>query len=434
MSSAFYPQGMNSYNNRLPQGGYESWKGTGIHSNPVGVTAGNIRPFTNKDYLNAAPGPFGKPRPMKHYRRGISVYSKIPVLVVNPENPYEIIEMDYNSNREVKSSVQDRMIQQMIDNPGRYSIKENTIDSTGNPYKCGDCKGVGIVSDWQPINDLTEKPEPNVTNPVLCCNQEKKAKQRVIYASTNLKKNYYTTTNEYLYNRCQTYDQRVFNFQTGVETGNGNVPYNTPAKPGSALATTNLYVANCNPNGLIDQAGVTATVTRLAEVLYQRGIISEPDYNNFKTLAITTLEEFRAYIQSLPTEQKVQAIALIDEIVSNPYSGAILSGPSNPKGCKRVYYKPNNPQFAQQGGVSSSTRTLKLNVTTIEKNAYLNKRQNTLKQKAPVCDPATYIGNPFFFQGQHQNKHICSKPVKIYNTYVTLNQKSAGNYIGATQP
>jgi hypothetical protein len=39
-----------------------------------------------------------------------------------------------------------------------------------------------------------------------------------------------------------------------------------------------------------------------------------------------------------------------------------------------VEYKPNNPQFAQQGAVSSSTRILKLNVTTIEKNAAINKR------------------------------------------------------------
>ena len=32
MSSAFYPQGMNTSNNRLPQGGYKSLKGKGILS------------------------------------------------------------------------------------------------------------------------------------------------------------------------------------------------------------------------------------------------------------------------------------------------------------------------------------------------------------------------------------------------------------------
>ena len=42
------------------------------------------------------------------------------------------------------------------------------------------------------------------------------------------------------------------------------------------------------------------------------------------------------------------------------------------KGCSQVYYKPNNPQFANQGAVSSSTRILKLNVDTISTNAYKN--------------------------------------------------------------
>ena len=42
---------------------------------------------------------------------------------------------------------------------------------------------------------------------------EKKALKRVRPASTNLKKNYYTTHKQYMQNRCQTYEQRVFNFQ-----------------------------------------------------------------------------------------------------------------------------------------------------------------------------------------------------------------------------
>ena len=29
------------------------------------------------------------------------------------------------------------------------------------------------------------------------------------------------------------------------------------------------------------------------------------------------------------------------------------------------------------------------------------------KDKVPPCQPQTYIGNPFFFQGQRQNKLIC---------------------------
>jgi hypothetical protein len=91
---------------------------------------------------------------------------------------------------------------------------------------------------------------------------------------------------------------------------------------------------------------------------------------------------------------------------ANPYNN--INDIFTPKqGCARVYYKPNNPQFAQQGGVSSSTRILKLNVDTITKNAY-NTNKNQFKEKTQTsCNPATFIGNPFFFNGQKQNKLIC---------------------------
>ena len=128
------------------------------------------------------------------------------------------------------------------------------------------------------------------------------------------------------------------------------------------------------------------------------------------------------------------AIAYLYEIASNPYNGSFLSGPSNPKGCKQVYYKPNNPQFAKQGGVSSSTRILKLNVDTISSASAANWCQPSVnKLKIPPCQLSTYSGNPFFFQGQHQNKKICSKSA-VSNTYVSINQHSAGNYIGSTLP
>ena len=79
MSSAFYPLGMNSYNNRLHQGGYQTWKGRGVYSNPVGITSGNIRPLTNNDPANDAVYKFGLPRPLKQYRRGISIPVPVPL-------------------------------------------------------------------------------------------------------------------------------------------------------------------------------------------------------------------------------------------------------------------------------------------------------------------------------------------------------------------
>jgi hypothetical protein len=151
--------------------------------------------------------------------------------------------------------------------------------------------------------------------------------------------------------------------------------------------------------------------------------------------------------------QSEEAVTYLYEIASNPYNSAILEGPSNSKGCSRVYYKPNNPQYAQQGGVSSSTRILKLNVDTISTNAAnirklkgANSQQTIVngqtpetpfiyKFKAPSCTAATYSGNPFFFQGQRQNHQICSKKsADMSENYVSVTQHSAGNYIGSTLP
>jgi len=234
MSSSFYPLGMNSYNNRLPQGGYKASKGVGVFSNPTGVTAGNIRPLTNNDPSNSVPQKFGLPRPIKHYRKGISV-----ALLENSTN-----------SRQVKSSTGGgSLVGQMIDIPGGFSIKENPSNETSNTEEldrdCLTCQGVGIISNWQPITDLTEKPQSETQSREYCCNQEKNALRRMRSANTKLKKNYYTTKTDYLYNRCQTFEQKQFNY---LSTGNA------ATKPGAPLSQDNTYKANCNPNLEIEYA------------------------------------------------------------------------------------------------------------------------------------------------------------------------------------
>ena len=234
MSSSFYPLGMNSYNNRLPQGGYKASKGVGVFSNQTGVTAGNIRPLTNNDPTNNTPQKFGLPRPIKHYRKGISVTS---------------LENSTNS-RQVKSSTGGgSLIGQMIDIPGGFSIKENPSNEISNTEEldrdCLTCQGVGIISDWQPITDLTEKPEPETQTPQYCCNEERNSLRRLRSANTKLKKNYYTSTPNYLYNRCQTFEQKQFNY---LSSGTSTV------KPGAPLSQNNNYKANCNPNLEIEYA------------------------------------------------------------------------------------------------------------------------------------------------------------------------------------
>ena len=496
MSTAFYPTNMrqqaaSGYSNKstLENIPYVPWKGTGIFSNPVGVTATHIRPLTNRDSGNVFPTGFGLPRPLKQYRKGTVIpinFDSIPKpSTTNTAADIEKILISNNVNRAVKSSLGSSLgggnggtglISQMIDMPGSFIVKDNqpfdTLQYDNNGVnidaECKNCNGVGIVSDWMPINNLTEKPEPNVTNPILCCNQQRKAIQRVLPTNTNIKKNYYQTTYMYLYNRCQTFQQRQFNFISGpidkkLEQLFMAYPFVTAkileySKPGDPLSIINLYVAQCNPNFKIETAVEIGFVNSISKSLLDAGFITPVEYDTLIGESQLSVETFITSLQNiLTTEQYQIVIDYLYTLAANPYNGNVVSGPSNPKGCAQVYYKPNNPQFAKQGGVSSSTRTLKLTVDTINTVAYKQRKlksgnpsniataiqygfnTNTpyiYKDKVPAsCQPQTYIGNPFFFSGQHQNKLICKTNTNgaEYHTYNSINQGSSGNYIGATQ-
>lgn len=380
MSSAFYPLGMNSWNNRLPQGGYKTWKGSGSYQNPIGVTSTNIRPLTNNDYGNVFPTGFGLPRPMKHYRKGT-------VTSMKNETNDELIK--YNLDRNVKSSVGASlsggsgglgMIAQVIDNPGATSIKENlTVNSQ---EVCKTCDGIKVVSDWYPINNLTEKPQENVTNPILCCNQQRKAKRRVLGANTNLKKNYFQTTYMYLYNRCQTFQQREFNFLNGpinshvaqLISDNPNLAYEllTNVKPGEPLSIYNQYVAQCNPNFTVQQGLELNFIEVVSGSLLNNGYVTMDEYNQ-----LTESKNISSFLKSI---KKYINEDIYNNIIYD-FEEISKETLTNLKGCSQVYYKPNNPQFANQGAVSSSTRILKLNVDTISTNAYKNP-QNINKNKS----------------------------------------------------
>jgi hypothetical protein len=404
MSSAFYPLGMRptpssgyNHSSSFPQQ-YITWKGTGLSQTPVGITAGTIRPLTNKDYGNNFPAPFGKARPIKHARKGA-----IPrVAIDNVIDSHEYIQLDRNINREVRSSSQGTLVKQMIDNPGGYSVKQNTLLNAPT-----NCQGICVSANLYPnIPYLTENPEPVSTSPGFCCNPEKKARRRVLPASTKLKQNYYTTHIQYMENRCKTYEQRAFNFVRPA------IPLSdADAKPGSPAAEYNTYVANCQPNGEIYAASEAALVAQILLILQNDGIIASSDAAKLIYKQITTFKLLVNFIQNLPEPNKTSAIIVYDSFVLNPYTGVPITGPSNPQGCKLVVYKPNNYQFAQQGAVSSSTLNLKLNVTTIEKNLAHLPKSNILKNKAPVCQAGNYIGT-------FQNPRMChqkTNDIVIYN-------------------
>jgi hypothetical protein len=387
MSSAYYPQGMHSYNNSAPfapfGAPYASWKGTGPYSYPAAITSGNIRPLTNRDQTNNAPQKFGLPRPLKwQYRKGTTTEPLITI--INPDQPNEYIQV----NRESRSSVSSSLIGQTIDQPGRFSVKHNPKNEINEKEQlnkdCATCHGIGLVTSFSPEPFLTNNPEPVSCSPKFCCNEEKKALQRVIYASTNLKKNYYNTHAEYMANRCQTYEQKAFNFYSGpvVPHVYAQIAATNPAlaekirlaKPGSPLSYLNMYVANCYPE-------------------------------------------------------------------TNPLAGT-LNGPNNPKGCKLVVYKPSNPQFAVEGGVSSSTRTLKLTVDTISTNlSSIRKLKGAgavnnyggqpfvpfvYKAKVPPCNPSVYIKNG--------NPKTCVRNRALDHMYKAISKLgNIGNVINGTQ-
>jgi len=410
MSTAYYPQGMRS----MPSSGYnhnstyylkqyKPWKGSGALSNPIGIAPSHIRPLTNNDSGNVfQSGSFQSrtysntrvfnPRPLKHFRKG-RVIPNIPISVTipNPNNPNqynEVALINYNMNRIVKSSTGaslgggfggSGLLNDLMDKPGAYTVKQNPSNETNQLDKdCKTCEGIGMISSYYPNNTyLTENPVPQTENSVWCCNPEQKAKQRVIYASTNLSKTYYTTTKQYLQNRCKTYEQKAFNFQSPVPVQISNdflqsgitTSEISNIKPGSPLSTSNTYVGNCFPNAEIYDATENALTIKLLNILLVNGILTQEQINAY--MSINNSNNFGTlfnYLKSLEP-QNTQAIATFEEFINNPYWGVPYAGPSNPNGCKLTVYKPNNYQYAKQGAVSSSTRMLKLNVDTISTNA-----------------------------------------------------------------
>ena len=475
MSSANKPLGMNS----MPASGYNhksttynkqyvTWKGTGVNSNPVGSASGHIRPLTNNDPGNVFQTGFGLPRPIKHFRKGRVIPADLSGNIVpnlNVNSPYNNVTLNiseqalinYNMNRFVKSSKGTSLgggfggsglLNDLQDKPGAFIVKQNHLTEVDGVTQmntdCKTCEGVGIVADYYPNKSyLTENPEPNTTNisaNAFCCNPEYKAKRRAIYASTNLNKNYYTTTKQYLQNRCKTYDQKAFNFLSYRTNTSGpyhdNNPYyavrNTGPTAGSpetltdAFLGTNLYFANCQPGSQIYDATQVALIGQMISIMVNAGILTPQNVTDFVDLKINSIEGFYNWLNTLPPPKNTQAIEVFNAFIRNPYWGMPLSGPSNPAGCQLTVYKPNNYQFAQQGAVSSSTRNLKLNVSTISTNAAsINNYNNTgnlvnanqlyagvnpnlinyEKNKVPGCTTPWPLN--FSQSGPFQNKKFC---------------------------
>ena len=373
MSTNVFPLGMQSYGNTTTAPFTNEGtitKGFGKYSYPIAIASGNVRPLTNKDPRNNAPQKFGLPRPLKwNYRYGTTISKNISNLP--PDSPYL-----YDNTNVVSNSSKVYLVSLTIDKPGRYSVKQNPKDEKSSieqfDKECNKCNGVGLIASYAPNKFLTNNPEPSVTNPGLCCNQEQKALKSVIYANTNLKPNYYNSHYQYLQNRCQTYQQKSFNFTSLTENYSNK---NILAKPGSPQALSNTYIANCFPS--IDQITYSQVniVYRAFLLLKSHNLLTTNDIERFNQGSIDNISKMYEFISTIEGN-KVEAYQVYNNLVNNPYIGVPINGPSNPRACKLVIYKPSNYQFANEGGVSASTRLLKLTTDTISKNIANTRRLN----------------------------------------------------------
>jgi len=176
-------------------------------------------------------------------------------------------------------------------------------------------------------------------------------------------------------------------------------------KPGSPLALRNTYVANCQPNGEIAEATEISFINDMVGIMKQQSVLNQQQVEDFVQKNIFTLKDFIQYIASLPGESKINAINIYNEYITNPFYGMPATGPRAIRSCKLVVYKPNNYQFATQGAVSSSTRTLKKNVDTIQTNlAGYNRdqRQGIYLPNTIVLNPSGQPAIPFLYKNKVQ--------------------------------
>jgi hypothetical protein len=283
-----------------------------------GIAHGNVYPQKNNDPRNNAPYKIARnARPLKHYRKG--TLAPPGITVTSSKN----------------------LIRALMDNPGAYIARTDTCIRENSQ----------IISNLGGPNDLTFNPEPATQTKELCCNAERKSKQMVLPTSTNLKDNYYVSSSQYLRNRCQSYDQKAFNFVSSNFS--------------QMTITKNAYVADCNANLMVNNNSTLSMMDRLAKILLQKGIITEEEYGEYIELRMTDLNAFIAFLTTVGNWE--QAVATVKASLSKV--GVTINSNTTNR-CKLSIYKKNNPQFAVQGSVPSSAKIHKLHDTTISRSIF----------------------------------------------------------------
>ena len=202
---------------------------TSTLNEPIPVTSTNLRPFTNKDLTNDITYRHGMARPLKHYRLGI-----INAVTIDPSSS-DVKYLTTNINRYVNSSKSTPLLS-LINRPG------GVFESTSN---------VNFASDL--VNDVRDDKQLSD-----CC-QADKALRRVRGAPTKIDKTYYQTSQQYRQARCNTINQKSFQYTNG---GNGKYIANCGADSTKAC---NEVVYKPNNAQFSTQGGVSSSdrTTRL---------------------------------------------------------------------------------------------------------------------------------------------------------------------------
>jgi len=296
------------------------WKGNDV---PNGLSVGTIYPTKNKEQPISVSVGASKPFPMKQFRQGYNL------------TPHKA----FTHSRMRVSTLQDK--------PGAYIQNPTVVMTEGG----NDCLGTTFVSNVTPIHSLSETPNPHVgQSKEFCCNKERNAKQLVLPTSTILKDNYYIQRVQLLQGRCQTYDQKAFNFVNNSATD------------------SNAFIADCNAiaNQPTTQTNINVSIMRsVAKTLANEDLLTTEEYTDCKVFfafgAISTFAEFADFLKSCDNPN---AYVRAQQILK-PY-GIDLDHPTTAYSnqCKTTIYKPSNPQYSAQGSVKSSARTNKLHTTT----------------------------------------------------------------------
>ena len=214
--------------------------------------------------------------------------------------------------------------------PGENKVTENYTPNADWACKnCPNSQCIDVVnSDGTPGKSICA--QGNVTC-VNICDPPTKAKKRVrtssrINNTALCQRPYYTDSSSYLRARCKTFSQNEFHYDLQLDDRVGNPDPNAPCSKG--------WKINSEEDGKVTVNG------KLTPSTLKPGCCG-------KSAACSKVYRSRCPSRKLKKDCEGNVIECQN----------------------RIFYKPNNCQFAQQGGVSSSSRLLRLKLNTINSNA-----------------------------------------------------------------